>query len=193
MAGRARWLRRGKVERKELDTSREIEFPQDHGPHPGMSTERWYFTGMLENQQGKRFAYFYTWFLHDGMSMILMDPVDLQSGHKGLEEFIGAMEDKAIAREGLDLRIGDSYRLKLLDKGDFLIKCEGKKAGMEPTIHPEKEYAINGDNGYMEMSSGGTSAYYSCTRMSAEGAIYLEGQEMNVTGDCWLDRQWGNW
>lgn len=177
----------------ELDTGKEILFPVDHYPHEGMGTEWWYFTGVLNNQEGEKFGYFYTYFLNDGETLILMSIVDLRSGTKVFEEFIDALGEADVPEDRLDIDIGGDWQVRLLDNGDFHIKGTGENVSLELTLHPEKDNVINGDGGYMEMSSGGTSAYYSCTRMSADGRMSLEGREMNVTGDSWLDRQWGNW
>jgi hypothetical protein len=36
---------------------RPMEFPRDHGPHPGYRSEWWYFTGNLTDDNGRRFGY----------------------------------------------------------------------------------------------------------------------------------------
>ena len=180
-------------ETAQLDKTREITFPEDHYPHEGMITEWWYFTGLLQSEEGKRYAYFYTWFLSEGETMILMNLVDIQAGESAFVEFLDALGETRIAEEGLHLDIGGTWQIEYLDNGDFYVTGEGENAGLELTFHPEKDYVINGDNGYMEMSTGGTSAYYSCTRMSASGNISFEGREIEVEGGSWLDRQWGNW
>ena len=177
----------------ELDTGKEIEFPADHYLHEGMGKEWWYFTGVLDNEQGEKFGYFYTWFLSEGETHILMSIVDLQKGTKALVEFADALGEADVPEDRLDLDIGGDWQVRLLDNGDFFIRGGDEKVELELTLHPEKDNVINGDNGYMEMSTGGTSAYYSCTSMSADGGISFEGREMNVSGDSWLDRQWGNW
>jgi len=48
-------------------------------------------------------------------------------------------------------------------------------------------------NGYIQQSSGGPSAYYSATRMTAAGTLRGGGRTVAVRGDGWMDRQWGNW
>lgn len=181
------------TEKVELDTTRELVFPDDEYPHPGMGMEWWYFTGILNDTQGQRYGYFYTYFLEDGETLILMSVVDLQTGEKVLEEYIDLYGDAAIAEDTLDLDIDGDWQVKLLDNGDFKVKGTGEKASLDLTMHPEKQNVINGDNGYMDMSTGGKSAYYSCTDMSASGTMTFEGKEHQVEGDSWLDRQWGNW
>lgn len=37
--------------------ARRFDFPEDHGPHPGFRNEWWYFTGNLDDPQGRRFGY----------------------------------------------------------------------------------------------------------------------------------------
>lgn len=41
---------------------RPFRFPADHGPHAGYRTEWWYFTGNLEDNQGRDFGYQLTFF-----------------------------------------------------------------------------------------------------------------------------------
>jgi predicted secreted hydrolase len=37
--------------------ARPFDFPRDHGPHPGYRNEWWYFTGNLDDSEGRRFGY----------------------------------------------------------------------------------------------------------------------------------------
>ena len=41
---------------------RAFSFPQDHGPHPEYQTEWWYYTGNLQTDDGRPFAYQLTFF-----------------------------------------------------------------------------------------------------------------------------------
>lgn len=44
------------------DGVQEINFPADHGPHPDFQTEWWYYTGNLEDEDGRRFGFQLTFF-----------------------------------------------------------------------------------------------------------------------------------
>jgi predicted secreted hydrolase/threonine/homoserine/homoserine lactone efflux protein len=44
------------------DGSYSLTFPQDYGAHPDYQTEWWYYTGNLQDSQGKRFGYQLTFF-----------------------------------------------------------------------------------------------------------------------------------
>jgi len=41
---------------------RHLEFPRDHGAHPGFASEWWYATGNLESEDGRHFGYQLTFF-----------------------------------------------------------------------------------------------------------------------------------
>ena len=45
-----------------VTTGPELRFPRDHGAHPEHRTEWWYFTGWLEDPQGKPLGYQITFF-----------------------------------------------------------------------------------------------------------------------------------
>ncbi len=46
----------------QADGSYALTFPEDYGPHPDYQTEWWYYTGNLEDAQGRRFGYQLTFF-----------------------------------------------------------------------------------------------------------------------------------
>jgi len=60
-------------------------------------------------------------------------------------------------------------------------------------VDPQKRPALHGDGGYIPMSNaGGTSWYYSYTRLKAAGAIKgPSGVVHPVSGIAWMDHQWG--
>ena len=39
-----------------------LEFPKDHGPHPGYRTEWWYYTGNLQAESGEGYGFQLTFF-----------------------------------------------------------------------------------------------------------------------------------
>jgi predicted secreted hydrolase len=51
---------------------------------------------------------------------------------------------------------------------------------------------LHGRRGVIEQGGGGPSAYYSSTRLAARGTLRLGGRRIAVSGEGWLDHQWGN-
>ena len=39
-----------------------LDFPRDHGPHPGYRTEWWYYTGNLQAETGEKYGFQLTFF-----------------------------------------------------------------------------------------------------------------------------------
>ncbi len=56
---------------------------------------------------------------------------------------------------------------------------------------PRQPYVLNGRAGIIQQG-GGPSAYYSEPRLAAAGTLQLRGTRIRVSGQGWLDHQWGN-
>ena len=56
-----------------------------------------------------------------------------------------------------------------------------------------KAPAINGIDGISQKGAqaGNASHYYSLTRMPTRGAITIDGERFEVTGDSWMDHEFG--
>src|SRR5436853_91905 len=66
-------------------------------------------------------------------------------------------------------------------------------ASLSLSARPEKPYVLHGGGtGFIQQSLGGSSAYYSATRMAARGAFTTHGHRITFTGEAWLDHQWGS-
>ena len=61
-------------------------------------------------------------------------------------------------------------------------------------LMPTKNPLLHGENGFIFMSDGLTSAYYSFTNLlPVSGEINFKEEKLSVTGGrVWMDRQWGN-
>ena len=68
----------------------------------------------------------------------------------------------------------------------------GASFGLELDLASEKPPARHNGNGFVDFGPAGSSYYYSRTRMTATGALDLDGQRMAVEGIAWFDHQWGD-
>jgi predicted secreted hydrolase len=57
--------------------------------------------------------------------------------------------------------------------------------GLKPAI-------LHNGNGLITYGAGGFSYYYSRTRMALSGTMIDHTQSLAVTGEAWMDHQWGN-
>src|SRR5437867_11655140 len=55
-----------------------------------------------------------------------------------------------------------------------------------------KPATLHNGNGLITYGLGGFSYYYSRTRMSLSGTLVDHNQSLQVSGEAWMDHQWGN-
>ena len=185
----------------------DLQFPRDHGSHPGYRIEWWYYTGNLSSDDGRRFGYQVTFF------RIGVDPApdnpsrwavrDLFMAHLAVTD-IGAGQHVMAerldrggvgwsgARVGtLDVWNGDwradldgaTHRLRAVD-GEFGVDLR-LGLGKGPTVHGQDGLSRKG------AEAGNASYYYSMTRMPTTGHLVIDGETVAVTGSSWMDHEFG--
>jgi predicted secreted hydrolase len=57
-----------------------------------------------------------------------------------------------------------------------------------------KAPVVNGERGVSQKSQGvgQASHYYSMTRLNSRGTLKIGNETFSVTGNSWLDREWGS-
>jgi predicted secreted hydrolase len=64
--------------------------------------------------------------------------------------------------------------------------------GLALDLHSTKPAALHTGDGWIDFGPGGSSYYYSRTRMTAAGTLTLDGRPLAVEGIAWFDHQWGD-
>ena len=157
-----------------------VTFPRDALPHDAL-TEWWYFTGHLSNDYGFEFTVFQArreqapsgylahFALSDFKNQRFSHSIHVAQSPPA-QDFpiqIGSWQLGASAFEA-DMDDGSRLRLEVHD--------EYEKA---PALH---------NGGYIDLGPSGGSYYYSRTRLSVAGEL----NQTPVTGQAWMDHQWGN-
>ncbi|RJO71926.1 MAG: hypothetical protein C4523_03695 [Myxococcales bacterium] len=180
-----------------------VVFPRDAGPHAEES-EWWYYTGHLQTSAGGTFGFQLTIFQY-----LVAPPETLgYMCHVAVTDETARRHDYT---QGITTRKNEwqaePARLEILDCRIEIDAGEDRITGRIPdpeapdrdlymidlTLKPQKRPALHGTDGIIPMSdTGGTSYYYSYTRMSAEGTLVPPaGTAEDVTGLAWMDHQWG--
>jgi predicted secreted hydrolase len=170
--------------------SAKVRLPRDHYGHAA-GIEWWYVTGVVRGADEHRYSVFFTLFKRGGFVLPVSQVVDLGSG-----TLVGHTESVAAAKVGsssLDVAVpGASLRFEPRSN-TWRFTASGGRYGLDLTAVPEKPYVLHGGGtGVIRQSVGGTSAYYSATRMRARGTIRRAGKPVRFTGTAWLDHQWGD-
>lgn len=76
--------------------------------------------------------------------------------------------------------------------GRWTIAARTSDGALRLTLTPAQPYVRHGRHGTIAQGPGGTSDYYSAPRLAARGTLTLGARRLPVTGQGWLDHQWGN-
>lgn len=189
-------------------TPTSIAFPRDAGFHAERS-EWWYYTGHLEAAGSKRFGFEITIFQYDMRTGLGLDSMGYMC-HVGVtDEGAGehfhydslALEHMEWTNAPFVLEL-DQCRFEAGGDGNDhivgIIPLNGEKDHkaspwrIDLDVSPTKRVARHGGDGIIPMAaSGGTSWYYSFTRMAAAGTLSTPEGDLAVTGQAWMDHQWG--
>ncbi len=163
--------------------------------------EWWYVTGRLQGPKGGLWLYQFTIFHQAklfGQGYLLdLALTDYSTGQHLFEEYATTNPRKAYGKKNTIVFEGNS--ISLTHEG-IDIHADGKKMQFNLKLRPEKPPVWQANDGVEAMGTPGQpnqmSYYYSFTRLATSGTIsFVDPQgariEKTVTGNSWLDRQWG--
>lgn len=169
-----------------------IELPRDDGVHDS-AVEWWYFTGHLFTTNGDRYGFEYVIFRARNGELegyaAHFAVTDNPRGAFRYDQRIDGARGVAGTRPTLDLDL-EGWTMRG-ENGQFALQADMPGYGIELTTQPEKPAALHEGDGYIEYGDGTASYYYSWTRLKVTGAIDLGDGALPVTGEAWMDHQWG--
>lgn len=197
-----------------------LRFPVDHASHPDYRIEWWYVTANLEDERGRAWGVQWTlfrqalepqtpaeaaagwrsaqvWLGHAavtradahrfadrlarggiGQAGVSTDPFQAWIDHWSLD----AVPDSS----GSDSSASDPFNA-------LRVTASGDDFSYALQLRSERPLVLHGDQGYSRKSAGEqASYYYSQPFYQAEGTIEWEGEQIPVTGQAWLDREWSS-
>jgi predicted secreted hydrolase len=188
----------------------DLDFPRDHGPHPGFRIEWWYLTANLVGPDGADYGIQWTLFrqaLGPGPARPGWDSPEVWMAHAAATSAEAHRYGEAFARGGIGqagVALGpfrawiDAWSMTgAAGPGDALGRLElvagGEGFGYELTLETDAAPVLHGDAGFSVKSERGqASYYYSQPFYAAEGTLTLDGRTVPVTGRAWLDREWSS-
>ncbi len=179
-----------------------VTFPQDEAPHHDL-TEWWYYTGHLHGTDSAGRAHVYGFELTFFQTLRGQFPpyyaahfavTDVTRGHFNYDDQAASEPPTVIpasgSRSGFDLRLG-GWTMRGLGGHDHLdAGMAGYAIDLDLTgVTPP---ALHGGSGIITYGPAGFSYYYSRPRMLAGGTLSDHGSPVRVSGQAWMDHQWGN-
>jgi len=199
---------------KEATAGYTYSFPRDHASHPDYKIEWWYYTGNVKTQDGRRFGYQVTFF-RVGIDPAPSNPSkwavrDLFMTHLAISDPSGRRyryaEKLSRGGPGFAGAATDRYRVwnddwsAMLDGRReagggrrHLLKATSQQASIDLVLDEGKAPVIHGIGGISQKGAqaGNASHYYSLTRMPTRGSMTVDGERFEVTGDSWMDHEFG--
>ncbi|WP_220192469.1 lipocalin-like domain-containing protein [Ktedonospora formicarum] len=168
--------------------------PKDEGAHNYL-TEWWYYTGHLDGEQGKHYGFELVIF-----QSLRSDLPPLYTAHFAISDLSRqrfAYDQRSIMipvekskTQGIHASVGD-WTIQGFNGHDHL-QAAMKEYAIKLDLSSMKPPALHNGNGLITYGLGGFSYYYSRTRMSVRGTLTDHGQPLQVSGQAWMDHQWGN-
>lgn len=192
------------------DPAHRFAFPADHGAHPDFRIEWWYLTATLTGPDGTDYGAQWTLFrtaLRPGEGTGFASP-QLWMGHAALTSaerhlFAEKLGRGGVGQAGVKVSpfaawIDDWQMISRASPGaDALsaldLNASGAGFAYRLALEAKGPIVAQGDQGYSVKSAAGqASHYYSQPFYAVTGTITLEGQDIAVTGEAWLDREWSS-
>src|SRR6266568_88066 len=102
----------------------------------------------------------------------------------------GAVIPNGTSTSGINVSVGN-WSIHGLNGLDHLA-AEMSDYAMNITLQGLKPPTLHNGNGLITYGLAGFSYYYSRTRMALSGTLVDHKQPLQVTGEAWMDHQWGN-
>ena len=191
-----------------------LEFPKDHGPHPGYRTEWWYYTGNMQAQSGEKYGFQLTFFRRQisppGDRLNWPQPTSawrtqqVYLAHSAITNITGKqhLQAELVSRQALGMaganQIEDTTTLFLknwsahIGPDEHLLRVDSDGFSYELTLTPQKSPVLHGIAGYSLKGSAAerASCYYSFTRLNAAGKLSIGGNMVAVKGSAWMDHEY---
>ena len=175
------------------DAPRPVSFPRDDGPHDAR-TEWWYYTGHLFTEEGQRYGFEFVFFKGQrgdlqGYAAHFAVTDNPRGAFHFDQRIVG---DNGVARPGAGfaLTIGD-WAMRGAN-GDDALKAAMPGYAIDLRLASEKPPVLHDGDGYIAYGNGTASYYYSRTRLTIAGTLSVDGHPLKVTGEAWMDHQWGD-
>ncbi|MGA7145612.1 MAG: lipocalin-like domain-containing protein [Desulfobacterales bacterium] len=191
----------------------DLEFPRDHGSHPGYRTEWWYYTGNLQSSAGNRYGFQLTFFRRRinpmGSEKKWPKPasawrtsqiylahaalLDIDGKHHYYDQCMGrgVLGIAGVSRDHNDVRIFVKKWTARISPKALHLKAIAEKFSFDLDLTPVKPVVLHGNRGYSRKGSTPerASCYYSLTRLETKGQVTLAGKTFSVRGLSWMDHE----
>lgn len=191
-----------------------LAFPRDHGAHPAFRIEWWYLTANLEDAEGHIYGAQWTLFRFAVNPAGEKEPLNAwdsdqvfmahfalswPQGHQAWQRYARGGDHAGEARAGVSAEPFaawlDDWQMVSSGPGWLPMKLQAREAayGLELALSGHQGPILQGERGFSRKHPSGTgSYYYSQPFLQVNGTLELDGQQIQVEGQAWLDHEWSS-
>jgi predicted secreted hydrolase len=194
-----------------------LDFPRDHGAHPGRRIEWWYATGWLAPRGAQSLVGFQITFFRSRTGLAADNPSrfaarQLLFAHAALTDVTGrrhvhadrlarwsGAEDAALraraSTRDMDLHL-DGWRFvrQPAADGSYEVAASDAGLGLDLRLVPTQPLLLQGDAGWSQKGpqEAQASHYVSHPQLAASGRVEIDGKALEGVGRAWLDHEWSD-
>lgn len=174
-----------------------IRFPLDEAPHPVL-TEWWYYTGHVRTADGARYGVEYVIFQGSRADFPIgyaahFAVIDPQTHAFSYDQATTSARDVTFGGTGGFALHVNQWTMRGLNGTDHLRAAMRSGAYAIDLLATDSKGPVLQGGGQFSYGPGGSSYYYSRTRMRPSGTVTVGGTVKPVVGGAlWFDHQWGN-
>ncbi len=174
-----------------------VSLPKDEAPHSA-PVEWWYFSGHLSGKDAKGQVHAYGYedvvfqFLGLAPQPIYLGDVAVTDLTRKTFQFAGEQDSYPVPKTANRFALHVGTWTMSGGSGADTLKASIPGYDLDLGLHTTEPAVIEGNRcGYISMASLGSSYYYSWTSLATTGTIVDHGVTLKVTGESWMDHQWG--
>lgn len=192
-----------------VEPGKPIVFPADFGAHPEYRIEWWYVTANLKDAAGQSYGVQWTLFrqaTEPGPQREGWANQQVWMGHAAVTSAAWHRFTETLARGGIGQAgvTAEPFRAWIDDwslaaangqqaLSNVVMTAKGTDFAYRLTLATGKAPVLQGDQGYSRKSENGqASYYYSQPFFAVDGTLTIEGRDVAVTGQAWMDREWSS-
>jgi len=198
-----------------IERQRPVVLPRDHYAHDDFQTEWWYYTGILDAEDGRTFGFELVFFKRRTeydyyLGIPIPGPWWTNPAHLAHFAIADPQHRELYFRERMmrDYRQGGvagarsdalhvwngDWSVREID-GAQVISAVTRRYNLKVSLTSPKPPTLHGDNGYFlkdvsETGEHGT-YYISYTHLIGDGVLYVEGRPLAVKAKAWMDHEYG--
>ena len=166
-----------------------VHLPADQAAHPNTPIEWWYVVGHL-NAHGHRFGYQVTILNIGGAPQALIAITDKSTGKYYTQSQQYSADQTSFSTTQLDVRTPHATLSGPMDA--MRLHATLPVGEIDLTLSARGPAMYNNGTGLIPFLDG-TSYYYSLPSLATHGTVKVNNHTYPVTGESWMDRQWGSW